>query len=320
MKLTILYRGPLSSCNYGCSYCPFAKHAETDKEHSADGSALTRFAGWVANNTEDELAIFFTPWGEALIRRRYQETLVTLTGLEHVRKVVIQTNLSCRLEWTERCDRGKLALWATYHPSQVSRTRFLERCAELDARGVRFSVGIVGIKENLREIESMRRELPAHVYLWVNAYKRQPDYYAAEEIERLTAADPLFPINNRRHRSLGRACRCGESVISVDGDGAMRRCHFVRAPIGSLYSPDWRSALTPRPCPNDTCGCHIGYVHMPDLRLYETFGDGVLERIPRPASRTQAPRSRPGPLRPEQSVDETRRLRIQGQLEFQRED
>ena len=29
VRYNILYRGPLSSCNYGCEYCPFAKHAES---------------------------------------------------------------------------------------------------------------------------------------------------------------------------------------------------------------------------------------------------------------------------------------------------
>ena len=38
--------------------------------------------------------------------------------------------------------------------------------------------------------------------------------------------------------------------------------------------------MTAQPCPNETCGCHIGYVHMNDLPLYEVFGDGVLQRIP----------------------------------------
>jgi hypothetical protein len=33
-------------------------------------------------------------------------------------------------------------------------------------------------------------------------------------------------------------------------------------------------------CGNATCGCHIGYVHMDELKLYEVFGEGVLERIP----------------------------------------
>jgi hypothetical protein len=69
-------------------------------------------------------------------------------------------------------------------------------------------------------------------------------------------------------------------VISVDGDGTMRRCHFVRTPLGNIYEPGFERALLPRPCTNETCGCHIGYVHMDELRLHEVFGAGVLERIP----------------------------------------
>jgi hypothetical protein len=38
--LTVLYRGPLSSCNYGCEYCPFAKRHETKEQHAHDGDAL----------------------------------------------------------------------------------------------------------------------------------------------------------------------------------------------------------------------------------------------------------------------------------------
>ncbi|HTE17442.1 MAG TPA: hypothetical protein VK689_03550, partial [Armatimonadota bacterium] len=45
-------------------------------------------------------------------------------------------------------------------------------------------------------------------------------------------------------------------------------------------APDWHAALAERPCPNETCGCHIGHVHLDRLKLYPVFGDGVLERIP----------------------------------------
>jgi MoaA/NifB/PqqE/SkfB family radical SAM enzyme len=280
MNLSLLYRGPLSSCNYGCEYCPFAKHSETDEEHAADGRALERFLNWVEEQSSDRLSVFFTPWGEALIRKRYQRALIRLTGLPHLEKAAIQTNLSCRLEWVEECDKSKLGLWTTFHPTQVARARFLERCRELDRRGVRFSVGVVGMKEHAAEIEALRRELPPHVYLWINAYKRVPDYYSPEQIAQLTAIDPFFPINNQRHPSLGRACRCGHTVISVDGDGTMRRCHFIREPIGNLYEAEFRQALRAMPCTNATCGCHIGYVHMDDLGLYDRFGEGVLERIP----------------------------------------
>lgn len=281
MNLSILYRGNLSSCNYGCPYCPFAKHTETRAEHRADESALNRFLDWVeAQQDKHTLSIFFTPWGEALIHSRYQRAFSRLTHMPHVEKVTIQTNLSCRLGWVEDCDKSRMALWATFHPGEVSHERFLARCHELVEGGVAFSVGVVGMQEHLDAIESLRAALPDDIYLWVNAYKRLPDYYSAHDLERLEQVDSLFPLNNVRHVSKGKACRTGESVFSVDGEGVMRRCHFVREPIGNIYTLDWETALQPRLCTNDTCGCHIGYVHMPDLKLDAVFGAGILERIP----------------------------------------
>jgi MoaA/NifB/PqqE/SkfB family radical SAM enzyme len=280
LNLSILYRGPLSSCNYGCAYCPFAKHAETADELAVDRRALERFTRWAAGRTADTISVLFTPWGEALIRRWYQHALAELTRLPHVARAVIQTNLSCPLAWVEGCDKGKLALWATFHPTEVARPRFVAKCLELDRRGVRFSVGVVGLREHVDEIEALRRELPAHVYLWVNAYKRRADYYLDEDLRRLEAVDPLFPLNNRQHASRGESCRCGTSVISVDGDGTARRCHFVREPLGNIYEDGFEAALYDRPCPNATCGCHIGYVHLDYLKLYDVYGAGVLERIP----------------------------------------
>jgi MoaA/NifB/PqqE/SkfB family radical SAM enzyme len=282
MDLSILYRGPLSSCNYGCEYCPFAKRRETRLELAGDERALERFVQWVSGQggRGHRVSVLFTPWGEALARPWYQEALVRLTNLPNVRRAAIQTNLSCRLDWTERCDREKLGLWCTYHPSETSRERFVGKCRELDRRGVRYSVGVVGLKEHLDEIEALRRELGPGVYLWVNAYKRVDEYYGRKDFERLTVVDPLFPVNAVRHPTLGVACLTGESVFSVDGGGTMRRCHFIKEPIGNIYEEGWEAALRPRACSNATCGCHIGYVHVPSLGLYDVFGEGVLERVP----------------------------------------
>jgi hypothetical protein len=280
---SILYRGPLVSCNYGCEYCPFAKRSQTHAELEDDRAALQRFVEWCqrrGGHDDVELSVLFTPWGEALIRPWYQQAIARLSRLPYVRRVAIQTNISCHLKWLDECDLSRVALWCTYHPTEVTRERFLERCRELDARGVRYSVGIVGLLEHQADAAWLRQHLAAGVYLWVNAYKRVDAYYDPAARDFFTAIDPLFPINDVRHPSRGRDCRAGDEVFSVDGDGTMRRCHFIRDAIGNLYRDDWRSALRPAPCTNDTCGCHIGYVHMPELKLYDVFGDGVLERVP----------------------------------------
>jgi hypothetical protein len=291
MALSILYRGPLSSCNYDCGYCPFAKHHETAAELKRDREALSRFVNWAEQQSQFRLAILFTPWGEALVRPWYQQALARLSRLPAVEKAAIQTNLSCKLDWICNCDLSRLALWCTWHPTQISLGDFLAQCRRLDDRGVRYSVGVVGLREAFEPIAELRGRLPGHVYLWINAYKDQPDYYTEAEVEFLESIDPLFRTNDVRHPSLGRHCLAGETVISVDGDGQARRCHFIPEVIGNLYDPAFINALRKRSCTNATCGCHIGYIHLPELEQYPLYEGGLLERIPQEAVWSDAARA-----------------------------
>ncbi|MEG8279893.1 STM4011 family radical SAM protein [Streptomyces sp. AHA2] len=290
MDLTVLYRGPLASCDYDCPYCPFAKRRDSPALLRADRAALHRFAAWAAAQTDDRLSLLFTPWGEGLVRSWYRHTLAELSHLPHVSRVAIQTNLSCRTDWLDTADRDTLALWCTYHPGQTPYDRFLTKCHDLARRGVRYSVGVVGLPEHLPAARRLRADLPDHVYLWVNAAEGHT--YEDAEAEDWTALDALFPYSRTPHTSAGLPCRTGESVISVDGDGTVRRCHFVRAELGNLYDGSYRAALRPRPCPLPVCDCHIGYVHLETLPLYDVFAGGVLERIPAavpPGRRTTLP-------------------------------
>ncbi|WP_169737125.1 STM4011 family radical SAM protein, partial [Deinococcus pimensis] len=279
--LRLLYRGDLSSCNYGCRYCPFAKRTMSREEHARDASQLSRFVTWVETRDFD-VSVLFTPWGEALARRRYQDALVRLSHARHVRRVAVQTNLSGRLDWLARADRSRVALWATYHPTQTTRALFLARCRTLSEAGVRYSVGMVGVRSAIDEVEALRAELPPGVYLWVNALQGGAGYYAEEDVRRLSRVDPLFELNTRRYRTRGVACAAGETVVSVDGDGTVRRCHFIERPIGNLYDEDFLRVLVPRPCSRATCSCHIGYAHVEALGVGEAFGEGVLERVAPP--------------------------------------
>lgn len=280
MNLTLLYRGPLASCNYACAYCPFAKKEDGRAALEADREALERFCDWATRQRAHRLAIFFTPWGEALIRPWYREAIARLGCVERVDKIVVQTNLSAPMGWVETCDARKLRIWATYHPGECRRERFVEVCNTLAAKGVQMSVGVVGLDAHRAEIAALRREVPRDIYMWINAWNDDPGQYDDEALRWYAGIDPLFPVTCRTHESMGRACHAGHTALSVSGDGALRRCHFISAPVGNLYEDGFERNLRPSPCTNRRCDCYIGYVHMPHLELERLYGDGLLERIP----------------------------------------
>lgn len=275
--LTILWRGPLSGCNYACGYCPFAKRKDTRSTLAADRAALERFSDW-AMARPHPLSVLFTPWGEALIRRHYRDAMTRLSHAAHVETVAIQTNLSAPIGWIAEADRRKLALWATYHPGETDRARFIAKVHALAAMGVRYSVGVVALRAHFAEIERLRADLPADAYLWINAEEAVQGCYSDAEVERLAAVDPLFELNDRAWPSAGRACNAGATVLSVAGDGTARRCHFVAGAIGNIYDPAFTRADAPQPCPKAACNCHIGYSHLVDLRFDALFEGGLIER------------------------------------------
>ncbi len=280
MHLKILYRGPLSSCNYDCCYCPFAKQTDSRSELQYDEACLQRFVQWCGDFGRN-FSVFFTPWGEALIRRWYRQAIQRLSWMPHVSKVAIQTNLSGSLDWLDDCDVSKVGIWATFHPSQVSLDKFLAKASGLRDKGVSHSVGMVGIKQDFDRIRTLRDSLPEETYLWINAFKGvgQANYYSEAEIQFLTGIDPMFPLNLSDHPSRGRDCSTGLDTISVDGEGEVRRCHFIKARIGNIFTDRLDQFLRPRKCPAATCSCHIGYVHLNHLDLRSVYGDGLLERV-----------------------------------------
>ena len=281
MNLSVLYRGILKSCNYKCFYCPFKPGKESKAMRIKDHSMLVRFVQWIKENTDFQFSILFTPSGEALLKSRYQQAIITLSHLPHVQKVAIQTNLSGNLEWIKNTNCKNLALWTTFHPDKVRRKDFLDKCQQLIALKIRFSVGMVGVRKYFESIKCMRDELPSSIYLWINAYKDISSYYSQQEIDWLTTIDPHFPINNMNHKSRGQYCKAGENVVSIDGYGQVWPCNFTRRSIGNIYKSNLKEILRKRTCENEFCNCYIGYVHLEYLKLIDLFGNGLLERIPK---------------------------------------
>ena len=283
-RWNILYRGPLSSCNYECGYCPFAKTSNTVAELKEDAVQLDKFVAWVSEQKDRTIGVLITPWGEAMIHKSYQKALTELSKIKHVYRASIQTNLSGKLDWLKRCDLETIALWTTFHPTQISVSKFINKCRELDEMGVTYSVGMVGVKEELPYFQQLRAQLPESVYLWANAYKDVDYYYLASEVDAFERIDPLFRVNTNNYESLGKPCYAGNSSFSVDGAGDAYRCHFIKKKVGNIYDSNFSQSLAPKPlpCTNKTCDCHIGYIHMPELGQYDVYGDGILNRNLKP--------------------------------------
>src|SRR5262249_45076167 len=146
-----------------------------------------------------------------------------LCEMPQVEGVTVQTNLSYDVgAFLDTLTVPKLALWTTYHPTEVSdgdREGLFARWELLRRRGVPFSVGIVGTRENLPHAVELRRRLDPSVYLWVNAYKREPDYYRPDELAAIRVIDPYFDLNNQHYPSLGRPCTAGQRAVYLDDEG-----------------------------------------------------------------------------------------------------
>ena len=92
--LTVLWRGSLASCNYGCNYCPFAKTDDDREALAADRRALERFGAWALSRPY-KVSILITPWGEALIRNYYRQAIARFSHAANIETIAVQTNLSC---------------------------------------------------------------------------------------------------------------------------------------------------------------------------------------------------------------------------------
>ena len=242
MNLSILYRGPLSSCNYACDYCPFAKRPETPDRTRARPrvpgavrrlGARSRF-GRASACCSRRGARRWSARGIRTRSRHSRECRTWRRPRSRRTSRASSTGSSVRQDRSSRCG-------VRFTRRETTRDRFLAKCRELIARGVRFSVGVVGLKEHLAEIAALApRTAAGRVPLGERVQARTGLLHAGDD-RRPDAHRPAVPAQQPAiTRAAATPCRAGASAISVDGDGTMRRCHFIKEPIGNIYDAEFR--------------------------------------------------------------------------------
>lgn len=286
MKYLVSFRSSLNICNYTCWYCPWAGTFEKRNKEKVqqDAQQIERILHRFKALSEHRFSLFFVPRAEMLILSHYQSAVAHLSQFPHVEEITVQTNLSMSISWIfQKVDYSKLRLWITYHPDQLNefqRRQFLQKIKTLQKKQILLSVGAVGIKGHLPAIVRLREELSPEIYLWVNGYKRETNYYNKEELELLCQIDPYFNTHFRRYASYGKPCRSGEESFFLDEFGQMKRCNFTQERIGNFFEEDWEHAFQPRTCPLKECSCYQGLMHIPELAFEKIYGSLVPARIP----------------------------------------
>ncbi len=271
----ITYRGMLRSCNYSCSYCPFAKRKYSKTESQKDQESLATFFHEIEQRKE-EVSILIAPYGEAMIHKYYQETLIRFSQLNQVKQIGIQTNGSFSIEeFTFLVEKlggvaAKIHFWISFHPEMIEQKSFVEKVREI-SKNFPLCVGVVGEEKKLPEIVKLRREIPDKIYLWINRMDGMKGNYQPETIEQFLAIDPMFSWELKTWKA--QTCHC----IGQGGEAL----HGFYQGKGSLASCIRHLDSTAR-CKGNQCNCYLSYSHLNHFRQAQNFfGIGAHLRIPK---------------------------------------
>ena len=276
----IQYRGSLKSCNYGCSYCPFAKRPSSPSELLKDREDWMRFVGHLETQGEPYGAVMVVPYGEALIHDYYWEGLARLSRMGTMEAVGAQTNLSFDIErqltiFKENGGRKeKLRVWATFHPEMTTVHLFAEQCRKLLSAGIRVCAGAVGVPENLETLRRLKETLPGGCSLWINRMDGLNRRYTEEEQQAFLRIDPWFYRELHVKKAMPEQC---PGRLFVESDGRMRRCTISAPPEGNWYDTGGTETL---PCRKKACTCYLAYGGRMDCEERTAFGRWPLFRIP----------------------------------------
>lgn len=112
----LLYRGSLKSCNYRCSYCPFSKHPQSQRELEKDREQWQSFLKSYPQKAAalNLGALMVVPYGEAMLYPWYWEGLAQISALAQTDAVGMQTNLSFVQKHFWTVIKRREGLWKRY--------------------------------------------------------------------------------------------------------------------------------------------------------------------------------------------------------------
>lgn len=315
---TVLYRGSLKSCNYSCSYCPFAKHRALASELEQDRRNFERFCASMEQRAESFSigAVFVTPYGEASIHRWYWEGLSRLAALPGIHRVGMQTNLSFSIEASLRIfdafedngpggssERGRIEPCPIGggHPGQESTDRAgLERKREKLCIWATFHPEMTTVDEFAARCHKLVRNgisvcagavgVPENMRLVRNLRETLSSsvYLWVNKMdglkrrytqEEIASFTEVDPFfGYELDNPPADASMCTDRCF-VEADGRIHTCNISRAKAVNWYDGSEEAIFEPM-CSRKRCSCYLAYGGRTDFALRDVFGGYPVFRVP----------------------------------------
>lgn len=255
-------------CNYSCEYCIAGQSNKTILQHNFNSARYLEIVS-VLTTLPFSMNIRIGVVGEYFLSHELIKGGRILSNAENVKHLNLITNLSFDYQkYTELLagyDQQKLAIVASYHPTQIKNKSKWIRTAQQMNQKFDFAVVLVAYPPLLQELPDLINELKQEgIEVFVQGYigeygdKQYPDSYTIEEKSLLkkimySRHDYEFFINSKRPG----LCNAGFKSLYVNEEGGVYSCGMGKGvKLGNLLeSSEIYFFDGPRPCIHSTCLC-----------------------------------------------------------------
>lgn len=259
--LTVLWQfnGKYTACNYACEYCYVP--TSVNMGHCFKGN-IEEWRQAFKNSFGDQYITFYLSFGEPMIGKGFYD-VVEMIGAEPRWDMMMTSNLSLsydKLLNSRVAKEGRMNINASFHPTQTTKEKFLEKLVLLREHGIESPIVYVMYPPNMERFEEYfeffsNHGFVMHVRRFCGFYKgkRYPDAYTMEEKKYLAkymdTASIQYMLNYKS--SFGRLSYTGMYLILVNKDGDIEMCdgYIGDGHYGNILKGNAQLDLEPKPFP-----------------------------------------------------------------------
>lgn len=262
-KMLVLwqYNGRYAHCNYSCPYCYVATSVNKGMHIVYD---LDKWEKAFSRHFENTDTVFYFSYGEPTMGGNHFYEALEMIARHPNWSVRMTSNVSVpldRLLNTTLAKEGRLNVNASFHPTQISVEKFIEKCDQLRSGGIDPSVIYVMYPDQIDDLDSKfmplfrKKGYRVHIRAFRGLYKgkKYPQAYTKEQwVKTAKYMDEAnFKYQLTAVNGLGRMSMLGMTHILVDNYGKIEMCdsYVGDRRYGNIFDDKIHLDLQPYPFP-----------------------------------------------------------------------